>query len=190
MVNRSPASAIGFKTSKEVWSGHPTNYCNLKIFCCPAYCYVKQGKLDPRVARCIFLGYETGVKGYRLWCVEPKNQKLYLSKDVTFDESVMLSPRQDSVVSSVLPGPTDVLAQAQVEVSSIPSQSVSSSIPLVSVPSSSIGSEEEVEDVSTTVASVVPPVVGSIVVAPAIASIDQSIAKNRPRREIRRPRHL
>ena len=66
LVNRSLSTAIEFKTPKEVWSGKPADYLNLRIFGCPAYMHVSEGKLEPRARKCIFLGYACGVKGYRL----------------------------------------------------------------------------------------------------------------------------
>ena len=36
----------------------------------------------------IFLGFSSGTKAYRLWCLESK--KVVLSREVTFDESDML----------------------------------------------------------------------------------------------------
>ena len=55
LISRSP-STIGLKTPMEMWLGHPTNYENLKNFGCVAYTNVKQGKLEPRAKKCIFLG--------------------------------------------------------------------------------------------------------------------------------------
>jgi hypothetical protein len=34
------------------------------------------------------LGYQAGVKGYRLWC--PETSKFLISRDVTFDENFMV----------------------------------------------------------------------------------------------------
>ncbi|KAK3020186.1 hypothetical protein RJ639_047130 [Escallonia herrerae] len=62
-----------------------------QIFGCPAYAHVNDGKLEPRVKKCIFLGYANGVKGYRLWCPDSKSSRFLISRDVTFDESSMLS---------------------------------------------------------------------------------------------------
>ena len=86
LVNRSPSTAIDFKTPEEVWSGTPANYSHLRVFCCPAYFHVNDGKLEPRAKKAIFLGYATGVKGYRLWFPDPKSPK-FISRDVTFDEN-------------------------------------------------------------------------------------------------------
>ena len=69
IINRSPSSAIDFKIPEEVWSGKPIDYSNLKIFGCPTYVHVQSGersKLDSKSRKYVFLGFEKGVKGYRL----------------------------------------------------------------------------------------------------------------------------
>ncbi|KAG8501778.1 hypothetical protein CXB51_004763 [Gossypium anomalum] len=87
-INRSPSIAIEKKIPQEVWSGNPANYSDLKIFRCPAYAHVDNGKLKPRSIKCVFLGYKAGVKGYKLWC--PENRKVVISRDVVFDETTMI----------------------------------------------------------------------------------------------------
>ena len=94
LVNRSPSTAIELKTPFEVFFGTPANYSDLKVFGCPAYAHVNDGKLEPRALKCIFLGYPSGVKGYRLWCVEPKSPKFLISRDVKFDEFSMLEKKK------------------------------------------------------------------------------------------------
>ena len=94
LVNRSPSTAIECKTPFEMWSGKPCDYSNLKVFGCPAYYHVKDGKLEPRAKKCIFVGYADGVKGYRLWCQEPNSPKFIISRDVTFNEMHMLDQRK------------------------------------------------------------------------------------------------
>ncbi|TXG57013.1 hypothetical protein EZV62_018326 [Acer yangbiense] len=41
--------------------------------------------------------FETGVKGYHLWCIKPESQKFIISKDVKFDEFVMLYEKKEFV---------------------------------------------------------------------------------------------
>ena len=48
LVNRSPSTAIESKTHFEVWSGTPTDYSNLRVFGCPTYTHMNDGKLEPR----------------------------------------------------------------------------------------------------------------------------------------------
>ncbi|KAG8491329.1 hypothetical protein CXB51_014498 [Gossypium anomalum] len=88
LINRSPFVAIEKKTPQDVWSGNPANYSDLKIFRCPAYAHVDNGKLEPRSIKCDFLGCKVGVKGYKLWC--PENRKVVISRDIVFDETAML----------------------------------------------------------------------------------------------------
>ncbi|CAL8991426.1 unnamed protein product, partial [Prunus brigantina] len=61
----------------------------LHIFGCPAYYHVRESKLDPRAKKALFMGFSTGVKGYRLWC--PDEKKFVVSRDVTFDEAAMVN---------------------------------------------------------------------------------------------------
>lgn len=88
LVNRSPSTSIDLKTPYELWSGSPADYSVLRVFGCTAYYHVKESKLDPRARKAVFLGFERGVKGYRLWCTVTKGIKI--SRDVTFDESSMM----------------------------------------------------------------------------------------------------
>ena len=70
----------------------------MKTFGCPTYAHVDNGKLEPRSMKCIFLGYKSSVKGYKLWC--PETKKLVISRDVIFDVTFMiqvLAPKDSSV---------------------------------------------------------------------------------------------
>ncbi|CAL2262889.1 unnamed protein product [Prunus armeniaca] len=48
-----------------------------------------KSKLDPRAKKVLFMGFSTGVKGYRLWC--PDEKKFVVSRDVTFDKAAMVN---------------------------------------------------------------------------------------------------
>nr|GEW91411.1 hypothetical protein [Tanacetum cinerariifolium] len=81
--------AIEKKTPMEMWSGHPSDYEMLRIFCCIVYPHDKQGKLEPRAVKCVLLGYPKGVKGYRLYRIDDESPKIVTSRNVVFNESVM-----------------------------------------------------------------------------------------------------
>jgi len=51
------AVANGFKTPVEVWSDQPGDYSILKVFGCPAYYHLSEGKLELRAKKGIFVGY-------------------------------------------------------------------------------------------------------------------------------------
>ncbi|GJY27382.1 retrovirus-related pol polyprotein from transposon TNT 1-94 [Tanacetum coccineum] len=89
LINRSPSTTIKKKTPMEMWSGHPSDYGMLRIFGCVAYPHDKQCKLEPRVIKCVLLGYPEGVKGYRLYRLDNESPKIVTSRNVVFNESVM-----------------------------------------------------------------------------------------------------
>ena len=89
LINMLPSTAIEGKSPLEVWSGKPvSDYDTLRVFGCPAYYHVRESKLDPRAKKSIFMGLQSGVKGYKVW--DPEARKIILSRDVTFDEASML----------------------------------------------------------------------------------------------------
>ena len=88
---RSPSTAIECKIPEEVWTGHPCNYSNLKVFGCDAYALIpkhQRSKLDLKSRRLIFVGYGDGIKGYRLW--DRTAHKITINRDVIFDESSLI----------------------------------------------------------------------------------------------------
>ena len=96
LINRSPFTALNFRTLQEVWSGKPPDLSNLRIFGSPAYAHVNQGKLEPRAIKGIFIGYPEGVKGYRIWCIDWKHSRIIMSRDVVFDEGSMLQQKVET----------------------------------------------------------------------------------------------
>ncbi|KAH9662850.1 hypothetical protein KPL70_019489 [Citrus sinensis] len=99
LVNRLPSAAIGSKTPMEMWSGkHAQDYDSLRVFGCPAYYHVKDGKLDLRARKSIFVGFKGGVKCFKLWDLEDK--KFVCSRDVTFDEASMIKASSSQQVEN------------------------------------------------------------------------------------------
>ncbi|GJZ28491.1 retrotransposon protein, putative, ty1-copia subclass [Tanacetum coccineum] len=54
-----------------------------------AYSHVKQGNLESRAVKCVLLRYPKGVKGYMLYRLDDESPKIFTSKNVVFNESVM-----------------------------------------------------------------------------------------------------
>ena len=64
--NRSPSSALNFRTPEQLWNGKLPSLDHLRPFGCIGYVHKKEKKLDPRAKKAIFLGYPQEVKGYKL----------------------------------------------------------------------------------------------------------------------------
>ena len=71
LLNKYSSSSIGGDTPDFRWYEKHSSYEDLKPFGCKVFAHVKQGKLDSGALMCVMLGYQKGVKGYMLWCIEP-----------------------------------------------------------------------------------------------------------------------
>lgn len=66
----------------------------LEVFGCTAFVHIHsqyRSKLEPKLIKCIFLGYTPNQKGYKYYF--PSNKWFYTSVDVTFFESEPLYPK-------------------------------------------------------------------------------------------------
>lgn len=85
--NRSPTKAVVEATPYEVWTGEKPTFSHIHRFGCTAYCHVakdERQKLDFKANRCIFLGYGTDVKGFRVY--DYSKSKVLHNRDVIFNE--------------------------------------------------------------------------------------------------------
>jgi len=114
LVNRSPNTFIKCKTPKEVWSGKPTDYSNLRVFGCPASVYVNERKLEARAKMGVFVGYPMNVKGYKVWC--PASSKFLISRDIISDESTMLKSKDIALKPTIMEN-EDIDKKVEFEVS-------------------------------------------------------------------------
>ena len=58
------------------------------MFGCPTFVHIDNRKLESKSKRCLFLGYKSSVKGYKLWDLEVS--KVVISRNVIFYEIIIL----------------------------------------------------------------------------------------------------
>ncbi|PRQ17191.1 putative RNA-directed DNA polymerase [Rosa chinensis] len=88
IINRLPSSVLNFKSPFEVLKGRKVDITHLRVFGCTCFVHVQSNhrdKFDPRAVKCVFLGYSSTQKGYK--CYNSQTRKLFVSRDVHFDES-------------------------------------------------------------------------------------------------------
>jgi len=86
VMNRAPRKRLDWQTPHEVLTGQVPNVAYLRTFGCRAWVHNHKGKkLDAKALPMTFIGYEFGSKAYRLW--NPREHKVVISSDVTFDET-------------------------------------------------------------------------------------------------------
>ncbi|KAF0710643.1 hypothetical protein As57867_005482, partial [Aphanomyces stellatus] len=85
--NRSPTKALGGKTPFEALYDRKPNIDHLRPFGCTAFAFIgkaKRAKLDPRAIKCVFVGYASQHKSYRL--IDCDSGQLIQCRSVTFTE--------------------------------------------------------------------------------------------------------
>jgi hypothetical protein len=104
LMNRCPTKAVWDKTPFEAWSGRKPSIKHLKVFGCICYVQIpkeKRYKLDETSEKCIFVGYSSMSKGYRLYNL--KTNKVIISRDVLFDEKAKWNWEQGQVEEQLVP---------------------------------------------------------------------------------------
>ena len=87
LINRCPTKALQNQTPIIAWSRRKQSLRHLKVFGYICYSQVpkeKKHKLDETSEKCIFTGYSSQSKGYRLYSL--KSNKIVISHGVLFDE--------------------------------------------------------------------------------------------------------
>ena len=122
----------------------PPDYASLRTFGCACWPNLRPynaRKLEFRSKQCVFLGYSNHHKGFK--CLEPSTGRVYVSRDVVFDENVFpfakLHPNAGAqlraeltLLPDLFPSSNSSLGEAQMHdpcvSSSLPTNSVSSSV--------------------------------------------------------------
>ncbi|KAK9927639.1 hypothetical protein M0R45_024815 [Rubus argutus] len=98
LMNRHPTMAVKGKTPFEAWSGRKPSVNHLKVFGSICFAHVPKElrqKLDESSERCVFVGYASHTKGYRLYNL--KKKKVIICRDVLFNEKAAWDWNQNSV---------------------------------------------------------------------------------------------
>ena len=88
LINRCPTKSVCGKIPLEAWSRNRWTVEHLRVFGCVAYARLpkeQRKKLDEKGVKCIFTGYSSESKAYRLY--DPINKKIIISRDVEFLEN-------------------------------------------------------------------------------------------------------
>ena len=89
LINRLPSKILNFKSLYEVLKDRQINLSHLRVFGCTCFVHIQvpnRDKLDPRAAKCVFLGYSSTQKGYK--CYNPTTRKIVVSRDMKFEETM------------------------------------------------------------------------------------------------------
>lgn len=111
LKNRVPTQSLNNKIPEELWTKQKIDLSHLRVFGCQAHVLLpkeKRTKLESKTQSCIFVGYATESKGYRL--LDPKNPRtIIIARDVVFIEDKMHtesknsdSSTQDSLLDEVV----------------------------------------------------------------------------------------
>jgi hypothetical protein len=99
--NRSPHRILKNMTPEEAFSEKKPSVEHLRIFGCYVYIHVpkdKRKKLEPSGKRGVFVGYSESSKAYKIYV--PGQQKIEISRDVTFDEKIAFKKSIDESIES------------------------------------------------------------------------------------------
>ncbi|CAH9095067.1 unnamed protein product [Cuscuta epithymum] len=139
ILNVCPTKAVLNCTPFEAWRKKTPSVGHMKVFGCIAYTLVNlRTKLEDKAEKCIFVGYSTQSKAYRLY--NPLTEKIIISRNVIFDEDAEWNWDQNA--QQEVPTPRVVSLEEQSSPQPTPTASNHSSPPTTSSSSSSDESSE------------------------------------------------
>jgi len=103
ILNRCLTKSVQEKTPEEPWSGRRPSIRYLLVFGCISYAHVPYkiiNNLDDKGERCIFIGYSSNSKAYKLY--NPEIKRMIISRDVTFDEGGMWNWSSKSIKEPIV----------------------------------------------------------------------------------------
>lgn len=88
VINRIPQQNLDYASPFKKLLDIKPNVSHLHIFSCVCYVFIPnhlQSKMEKKVVRCIFVGYDKTLKGWR--CCDPNSGRCYVSRNFVFDEN-------------------------------------------------------------------------------------------------------
>jgi hypothetical protein len=139
IVNLTPTKALKNITPEEAWTKIKPDVSHFRVFGSIAWAHIRDEKrkaLQPKIEKCIFVGYCENVKGYIL--LQPHCNEIILRRDVKIDENLLAREPNLAVVPSSACEPS--------------SEVVPSSVPILDS-----SSEDESEDENPPPPADIPP---------------------------------
>ena len=134
LINRLPTKVLQNDTPHFRLFGEHPNYEFLRSFGCACWPNMRPyntRKLAFRSTKCVFLGYSNKHKGYK--CLDPSAGRVYISRDVVFDENIFpfasLHPNAGAQLRAEIALLPDMLRNPSAGDSILPDQNTGSSLP-------------------------------------------------------------
>ena len=141
ILNRVSSRTLHGATPFTKWYGELPDVSYFREFGSICYGHVPKQirqKLDSKARECLFVGYFTTAKAYRLWCLN--KHKIIITRDVIFDEATPTQQQLQTLNSQGTPN-YSLLFPSDIPVS-ISVSSSANTIPSLSSPSISVGTSQ------------------------------------------------